>query len=126
MEGVPVQVVGQTDAIYDTGTTQIVGDPVGIQQLYAPLLAFGAMPAPQEGEGIYTSTWISSVADHPPHNVLISQLQFLATSMSPSLFMLEGRKSRFPLKHLTLAPYLPVLLPATAGQPMIRHSRAVS
>ena len=69
MAGIPIPVVEQTDAIYDTGTTQIVGDPIGIQQFYALLFAFGARPAPQYGEGIYTSTLISSAADEPPHNI---------------------------------------------------------
>ena len=57
MLGSPVQVVGLTEAVFDTGTAQIVGDPDGIEQFYAPLKPFGAGPAPQYGDGIYTSTW---------------------------------------------------------------------
>lgn len=60
--------VGQTETIFDTGTTQIIGDPDGIERLYAPLLPFGAMAAPQYGDGIYTSTWVNT-ADQPPHNI---------------------------------------------------------
>jgi len=52
--GIPMPVVGQTETIFDTGTTQIVGDPKGIERLYAPLLIYGAMPAPEYGDGIYT------------------------------------------------------------------------
>jgi hypothetical protein len=66
VEGVPLPVVGQTEAIYDTGTTQIVGDPEGIRQLYAPLLVYGAQP---DSDGLYTSTWTGSAADQAPPNV---------------------------------------------------------
>jgi hypothetical protein len=70
MDGDPEEVVGQTETIFDTGTTMIIGDPVGIEQLYAPLLAVGAQPAPlQDGVGLYTSTWAGSTVDQPPHNV---------------------------------------------------------
>ena len=61
--------VGETKAIYDTGTTQIIGDPQGIAQLYAPLMAFGARPSPADGVGIYTSTWACDAVDWAPHNV---------------------------------------------------------
>lgn len=56
MFGSAVRVVGLTEAIFDTGTTQILGDPDGIERFYAPLKRFGAKPAPQYGDGIYTST----------------------------------------------------------------------
>jgi uncharacterized membrane protein len=65
-----VPVVGKTETIFDTGTTLIVGDMVGIQQLYIALVPFGALPAtPLDGVGLYTSTWASSAADQAPHNV---------------------------------------------------------
>jgi len=52
---IPLQVVGETAAIYDTGTTQIVGDPAGIKKFYEPLeLLYGAKYAPELGDGIYT------------------------------------------------------------------------
>jgi hypothetical protein len=48
----------------------IIGDPVGIEQFYAPLLAVGAQPLPpQNGVGFYTSTWAGGTVDQPPHNV---------------------------------------------------------
>lgn len=50
--GIPA--VGKTEAIYDTGTTQILGDPVGIQRLYD--LIIGSLPATTYGDGFYTST----------------------------------------------------------------------
>ena len=57
VDGVPWPVVGKTAAIYDTGTTQIVGDPDSIEKFYEPLVLFyGAKSAPQYGDGIYTST----------------------------------------------------------------------
>jgi len=52
---IPLEVVGKTAAIYDSGTTQIIGDPAGIKSLYKPLeLLYGAKYAPQYGDGIYT------------------------------------------------------------------------
>lgn len=59
------------EAIFDTGTTMTVGDPIGIEVFYAPLLRFGAQLAPEYGEGFYTSTWASNTVDQPPHDVLI-------------------------------------------------------
>jgi len=50
-------VLGKFEAIFDTGTTLIIGDPDGISVFYAALLPFGALPAPELGDGIYTSTW---------------------------------------------------------------------
>ena len=119
-----MEVVGETTTIFDTGTTQIIGDPVGIQNFFTPLLFYGAEPAPQYGAGIYTSTWASSVADQTPHTIFLSQS--LAISTFPSLFLLEGRKSRFLLNHLILGPYPKALILALLGQPRMRHSRVVS
>jgi len=45
-------VVQETEAIFDTGTTLIIGDPVGIASLYSEIP--GALPAPQYGVGLYT------------------------------------------------------------------------
>ena len=60
--------VGETAAVYDTGTTLIVGDPTGIQNFYKPLS--GAEPLPSQGGVVlYSSTWASSVADQLPLNV---------------------------------------------------------
>lgn len=50
--GIPA--VEKTEAIYDTGTTLILGDPVGIQSLYDEIL--GSFPATKYGDGFYTST----------------------------------------------------------------------
>jgi len=44
--------VGSTAAIFDSGTTQIVGDPISIAELFEPIS--GAQAAPQFGDGIYT------------------------------------------------------------------------
>jgi hypothetical protein len=60
-----VPAVGKTEAIYDTGTTLILGDPEGIEQFYVSLLPFGALPAPLDGVGLYSSTWASGAADQP-------------------------------------------------------------
>jgi len=45
-------VVGSTAAIFDTGTTQIVGDPTGIAAIFSSIS--GAQAAPQLGDGVYT------------------------------------------------------------------------
>jgi hypothetical protein len=51
-------VVGSTAAIFDTGTTSIVGDPAGIAALFNSIS--GAQPAFQFGDGIYTSAFSSA------------------------------------------------------------------
>jgi len=44
-------VVGQTESIFDTGSSLIIGDPDGIKAL------FDSIPGAQaDGEGTYTST----------------------------------------------------------------------
>jgi cathepsin D len=45
-------VVESTAAIFDSGTTQIVGDPVGIANIFKQIS--GARAAPQYGDGTYT------------------------------------------------------------------------
>lgn len=126
MDGDPEQVVEETDTIFDTGTTQIIGDPAGIQDFFDPLILFyGAEPAPEYGEGIYTSMWTSNVADQTPHNCF-SLLQSLAISMLPSPFMLEGRKSKFLRNRLILGPYPRAPILVLLEQPRMRHSLVVS
>jgi cathepsin D len=48
-------VVGGNAAIFDTGTTLILGDPDGIAALFGAI--DGAQLAPQLGEGLYTSAF---------------------------------------------------------------------
>jgi hypothetical protein len=53
------------EAIYDTGTTMIVGDSARIMAFFAPLVASsGAMPMPGS-PGYYTSTWANSAGGQP-------------------------------------------------------------
>ncbi len=53
------------EAIYDTGTTMIVGDPTRITAFFAPLVkSSGAMPI-SNSPGYYTSTWANSAGDQP-------------------------------------------------------------
>lgn len=56
MWGTSAPLVGKTNAVFDTGTTMILGDPAGIKRLYDPLLLFGARSAPEYGDGFFTST----------------------------------------------------------------------
>jgi len=107
--------MGNTQTIFDTGTTMIVGDPVGISKLYAPIA--GALPAPEYGVGLYTST-SSSVAHQRP-GVLISVSQYLVIAILPLSLLSEARKSRFLLLHLTSDPSLWALIPALVEQPRV-------
>ena len=56
MNGAPV--VKRTATIFDSGTTQIVGDPDGIANLFRAIP--GAQSAPQYGDGAYTSAFFSA------------------------------------------------------------------
>src|SRR6266852_2870208 len=105
----------------------IIGDPVGIQEFFALLLPFGAM-AMDNSPGYYTSTWATLAAYQPSQQYLNFLLlsQSHATSIPPSPFMLEERRSRFPLIRLISGPYLMALINALLEQPGIRHSLVVS
>jgi len=50
-------VLGSTAAIFDTGTTEILGDSASIAKLFAEIS--GSKPAPQLGDGAYTSAFSS-------------------------------------------------------------------
>jgi hypothetical protein len=52
----PVPGLNDIDAIFDTGTTLIIGDPAGIMDFFAPLvLSSGAEPVPNY-PSYYSST----------------------------------------------------------------------
>jgi hypothetical protein len=120
-------VVGKTAAIYDTGTTQFVGDPDSIKRFFEPLeLFYGAQYAPQYGAGIYTSTSTSLVLLLiRPHNTFYLS-QSHATLTLPSPFLLKGRKSRFPPIRLTWARSRQAVIRALPERPGMTHSRVVS
>jgi cathepsin D len=66
----PVLGLNDIDAIFDTGTTLIIGDPAGIMDFFAPLvLSFGAEPVPKF-PGYYSSTWANLAADQPSQQYL--------------------------------------------------------
>lgn len=88
--------VGKIEAIFDTGSTNIIGDPVRVAK-FASII--GAKAAPGYGDGTYTST-LSNVAIQSPYT-LISVSQYLATSTRLSPFLLEGKKSLFLLLRST-------------------------
>jgi cathepsin D len=56
-----------TEAIFDTGTTLIIGDPARIALLYLQIP--GALPAPEYGVGLYTSM-LSSATDQLSHTLI--------------------------------------------------------
>jgi hypothetical protein len=125
----PVLGLKNVNAIFDTGTTLILGDPAGIMDFFAPLqLSSGAEEVP-DSPGYYSSTWANPAAGQASQQYLIIIIiiyisQSHATSILPSPFMLEGRKSKFPLIRLTSGPYPmdDVLL----EQPRMRNSLVVS
>lgn len=80
MNGIPV--VGNNAAIFDTGTTGILGDPDGIAALFGAIS--GALPAPHLAKGVYTSAF-TSAADHQIGFHIPSIPQSLARSILPSL-----------------------------------------
>ena len=75
-------VVGSLPAIFDTGTTLILGDPDGVAALFEAI--DGAQPAPELGEGLYTSTF-SGATDQSTRFHIPSIPQSLARSILPSL-----------------------------------------
>ena len=65
MNKFPVPGLKNVNAIFDTGTTLIVGDPAGIMDFFAPLeLSSGAEEVP-DSPGYYSSTWANPAADLP-------------------------------------------------------------
>jgi hypothetical protein len=121
-------VASKVPAIYDTGTTLIIGDPDGIEELYATIL--GAVPdVVDSGIGgilLYTSMSFSAAYQRSP--LFISLFQSLAPLILLSSLSLEARKSRFLPRYLTLGLSPPVALLASAVRPrmMGSSSRSVS
>jgi hypothetical protein len=67
----PVLGLKNVKAIFDTGTTLIVGDPAGIMDFFALLeLRSDAKPV-LESPGYYSSTWENHSANQPSHQFLI-------------------------------------------------------
>ena len=79
--------VGETVAIFDTGTTPILGDEVGISNLFAQIP--GAESAPQYA-GVYTSAYFQSNAAGSLAHTSDFLSQFLAISTLPFPLMLVG------------------------------------
>jgi hypothetical protein len=66
----PVLGLKNINAIFDTGTTLILGDPAGITDFFAPLeLACDAEEMPNS-PGYYSSTWANPAADQPSRQYL--------------------------------------------------------
>jgi hypothetical protein len=74
-------VVGSKAAIFDTGTSLILGDTAGIAALFGAI--DGAQLAPEIGKGIYTSAF-SGATDQSTRIFIPSIPQSLARSTLPS------------------------------------------
>jgi hypothetical protein len=59
----PVLGLKNVTAVFDTGTTMIVGDPVGIQDFFSPLVSLSGARPITDSPGYYTSTWANLCVD---------------------------------------------------------------
>ena len=62
----------ETAAIFDTGTTMVLGDPAGIEALFAPLVSYSGAEPLLDSPGYYTSTWADIAADATEFDSFIS------------------------------------------------------
>jgi hypothetical protein len=93
------EVVAHTEAIFDTGTTQLVGDRHTISKFFENIP--GSKPAPELDDGAYTSALRDAVTWLTLTHILISLLcQSHVISTVPFSSMLVGRISILPLLHL--------------------------
>ena len=70
MNNFPVLGLKNVNAIFDTGTTLILGDPVGIMDFFAPLELFCGAEEVPGSLGYYSSTWANPAADLPSQQYL--------------------------------------------------------
>lgn len=82
-------VVGSTAAIFDSGTTLIVGDPTGIANLFGAI--DGAQSAPQLGEGTYTSAF-SNATIQPTRIHIFQYLTLVPCTLNTSISFTVGGK----------------------------------
>jgi hypothetical protein len=94
------------DAILDTGITQIIGDLDRIKQFYAVFEPSGAKPAPEYGDGNYTSTTVSGPVVLPTAAV---QCLILFCNFSTPISVYVGRREIDILMSLTSVPHLKAL-----------------
>ncbi len=93
------------DAIFDTGITQIIGDPGRIKQFYVVLEPSGAKVAPEYGDVNYTRL-------SGPVVLLTAAVQclILSCNFSTPISVYVGRREvEVPLMSLTSVPYLKAL-----------------
>ena len=105
MNGLGELVINEPEAIFDTGSSLIIGDPNGVQKFASKI---GATSAPEIGDGFYTSTSSSSAGQQS--HILIFVSQYLATLALPST---QEWRSQFLPAHLTLDLSLRVLTNAS-------------
>jgi hypothetical protein len=78
MNKLPVLGLENVNAIFDTGTTLILGDPAGIMDFFAPLVSFSGAEEVPNSPGYYSGTWANLAADQPSQQYLL-----LLSSHSP-------------------------------------------
>jgi cathepsin D len=107
-------VVGSTAAIFDSGTTQIVGDPKSIANFFKPIK--GAQAASKEyGEGSYTSAF-SSTTDQPARlYIYIFNTLVPCTFDTPISIDVGGKTVNIPPASFNLGPVSPNSSTCMAG-----------
>ena len=107
-------VVGRTAAIFDSGTTQIVGDPKSIAKFFKPIK--GAKAASNEyGEVSYTSA-LSSTTDQPTRlYIYIFNIQVPCTFDTPISIDVGGKIVNIPPTSFNLGRVSPNSSTCMAG-----------
>jgi hypothetical protein len=71
VNNIPVLGLEHINAIFDTGTTLILGGPAGIMDFFAPLELCAGAEEVADSPGYYSSTWANPAADQPSQPYLI-------------------------------------------------------
>lgn len=102
--------VGKKEAVFDTGTTAIIGDRESIEQFYKPFHP-DIWPYTLGSKGRYSSTWASCVADQAPYNVFYYHLSITVPCnfSVPISFYVGGKEVKispesFNLGHIEGSP----------------------
>ena len=109
MNGIPVLGLENVNAIFDTGTTMIIGDPAGIRDFFAPLeLSYGAKPLPNSpgsssDSGYYSSTW-ANLADQPSQQYFIFYISVPCNFTTPISIYVGKKEIKITPDTFNLGP----------------------